>query len=420
MKALAITLLASLSAAAFTLEEVQWENMNMDFTVAQCITWDENGQRILVGTHIGFHSLSLSDYQWYSCEEEGMVGRLVGSIDACTTQPEFIMTGRHDAQYFGYLEVTPDGGETWLTTYMSSGGEFRSFHKDINEPGRCYAGGISLPGAPGEFVVSTDNGMNWTAVPVPLSAITDIAQTADGTLYICGIPGACRSTDGGMTWETINSGLGSSLFCNAIAAHPSDASVLFLSDEDHIYRTENGGESWIQLADYYCMDIEICPWNPDLIAAMVMGYTLVASDDGGENWYDIQGDIPGNPKDLVFCAEDNFLYAATTYDGTYRTPVDISGTEGPSTGAVSGLGVSLSANPVIGSASFSFSAPAGGTVRLDVFDTSGRLVETLADGEVEGGTHSGMMDLSSVPPGVFFLRLTTGEGTVAERFTLCR
>ncbi len=98
MKALALTLLASLSAAAFTLEEVQWESMNMDFTVAQCITWDENGQRILVGTHIGFHSLSLSDYQWYPCKEEGMVGRLVGSIDACTTQPEFIMTGRHDAQ----------------------------------------------------------------------------------------------------------------------------------------------------------------------------------------------------------------------------------------------------------------------------------------------------------------------------------
>ncbi len=269
-------------------------------------------------------------------------------------------------------------------------------------------------------MISTDNGMNRTAVPVPLSAITDIAQSADGTLYICGIPGACQSTDGGMTRETINSGLGSSLFCNAMAAHPTDPSILYLSDEDHIYVTENGGDSWTQLADYYCMDIEICPWNPDLITAMVMGYTLVASDDGGDNWYGIQGDMPGNPKDLVFCGEDNFLYAITTCDGTYRTPVDISGAEGPSTGAVPGPGVSVSGNPVIGTASVSFSVPSGGTVRLDVFDTTGRLVKTLADGEVAGGTHSEMMDLSSIPPGVFFLRLTTEEGIVADRFTLCR
>ncbi len=415
MKTFLLVLLPFCSALAFPEYDLQWEDMNMGSTVGHCIEWDENGQRILVGTHIGFHSLDLVSGEWFVAEEEGTIGREVVSIDASCTQPEFIMTGRCDAQYNGYLEVSPDLGQNWISTYFSSGGEFRSFHRDILVPGRCYAGGISTPGAPGEFVVSEDNGLNWTVVDIPMSAVTDIAQTVDGTLFISGVYGVCRSTDGGLTWETASSGMGGSPFSNAIAAHPTDPDILFASDQNHIYKTEDGGDSWTAVGDYFCMNIEICPWNPDMIAVVELDYLLTGSNDGGETWFSIQGDIPGNPKDVIFCGEDEHLYAITTYNGTFRTPVSFSGTEGGGSQGSSGLEIILSENPVINSPVVTCSIPTAGSVRLDVFDASGRLVETLENRELQAGSHQVVLDGSDLMPGILFLRLTAGnESTVRK------
>ncbi|MCK4806585.1 MAG: T9SS type A sorting domain-containing protein [Candidatus Aegiribacteria sp.] len=73
-------------------------------------------------------------------------------------------------------------------------------------------------------------------------------------------------------------------------------------------------------------------------------------------------------------------------------------------------------NPVTTGASLGFTVPSGGNVRLNVYDVSGRIVETVFNGNVEGGSHSVEWNPgSSVSSGVYFVRLDTEEGSVTVR-----
>lgn len=80
-----------------------------------------------------------------------------------------------------------------------------------------------------------------------------------------------------------------------------------------------------------------------------------------------------------------------------------SGTGGSSSGVTAGTVLSVN-SPVTGTASVSFTVATGGQARLQVFDMTGRVVETLHDGDVAAGRHT----LSWKPEtagGIYFLRL---------------
>ncbi|MEM6784236.1 MAG: T9SS type A sorting domain-containing protein, partial [Bacteroidota bacterium] len=60
-------------------------------------------------------------------------------------------------------------------------------------------------------------------------------------------------------------------------------------------------------------------------------------------------------------------------------------------------------------------------VSVQVYDLLGREVATLADGRIEAGTHTMMLDGRGLPSGVYVVRLETGAGTVqTQRVTLLR
>jgi len=73
-------------------------------------------------------------------------------------------------------------------------------------------------------------------------------------------------------------------------------------------------------------------------------------------------------------------------------------------------------NPSSGPVEIRFSLAEPGPVALQVFDLCGRLVSLPVDGEVSGGEHS--VQLASLPPGAYFVRMTAGEEVLRERFVL--
>ena len=108
---------------------------------------------------------------------------------------------------------------------------------------------------------STDGGAHWTALPVPsltggidrLAVSPDYAH--DHTLFVA--PHACdsvavtcslyRSSDGGLTWEALDTGrLGS---VNAVAVAPDYASsrTLFIGTAAGVLRSRDGGSTWAAL-----------------------------------------------------------------------------------------------------------------------------------------------------------------------------
>lgn len=73
-------------------------------------------------------------------------------------------------------------------------------------------------------------------------------------------------------------------------------------------------------------------------------------------------------------------------------------------------------NPCYGPVELRFSLADPGPVTIRVFDLCGRLVALPLDEEVSGGEHS--VQLSSLPPGAYFVRMTAGEEVLRERFVL--
>ena len=82
---------------------------------------------------------------------------------------------------------------------------------------------------------------------------------------------------------------------------------------------------------------------------------------------------------------------------------------------VPGLMESAFPNPFGSSTTIGFSLPSDGPVNLQVFDISGRLVESLIDEVLPAGEHSVVLDGSYLMPGIYFVRLETHTGTVVER-----
>lgn len=77
-------------------------------------------------------------------------------------------------------------------------------------------------------------------------------------------------------------------------------------------------------------------------------------------------------------------------------------------------------NPIRGQATASFSLRTRGHARLDLFDVQGRLVLQLADGEYSAGPHPMALDASTLPAGVYVLRLTADGVTRVTRATVVR
>ncbi len=77
-------------------------------------------------------------------------------------------------------------------------------------------------------------------------------------------------------------------------------------------------------------------------------------------------------------------------------------------------------NPAHGKGTLQFTLPVGGNVALQVFDTRGRLVQTIADGRFEPGRHTATWNGrtaggAKVGSGVYLIRLTTPMATVNKR-----
>ncbi|MBU0508568.1 T9SS type A sorting domain-containing protein, partial [bacterium] len=61
-----------------------------------------------------------------------------------------------------------------------------------------------------------------------------------------------------------------------------------------------------------------------------------------------------------------------------------------------------------------------GEARLDVFDITGRHVQTLARGPLSAGAHEVLFDARDLPSGVYFARLAAGEFVQTRRMLLVR
>jgi photosystem II stability/assembly factor-like uncharacterized protein len=172
----------------------------------------------------------------------------------------------------------------------------------------------------GTLYRSTDDGATWLAVPaLDGTSVFDIEFAPDGTGYLGTQDSIWKSTDGGLSWITLNLGIGANDQVFDVAIDPSDPSILwagiadaFASQPVNVMRSTDGGGTWIDRtpphAPLSCRAIAVDPNNSNTVIAVFGGDfgggEVWVTTDGGDSWTDRSAGLPGNPLNAV------------VYDGT--------------------------------------------------------------------------------------------------------
>lgn len=77
-------------------------------------------------------------------------------------------------------------------------------------------------------------------------------------------------------------------------------------------------------------------------------------------------------------------------------------------------------NPFNSTTSISYFLPRAADVRLTVYDSAGRLVQTLKEGMNIGGEHKATLNGAELPAGVYLMRLEAGGVVYSMKVVLLR
>ena len=132
----------------------EWEYLGLKGVATTCIEADPYHERILVGTLEGFHYYDTTTGVWTERDDEGSIGRRVCAIQWLPSFEMRLITGRENAFFKGYLELTDDLGLTHHVVHMSEGGRFVDLDHDGVFVYACSISDIT----PGELLRSPDSG----------------------------------------------------------------------------------------------------------------------------------------------------------------------------------------------------------------------------------------------------------------------
>jgi hypothetical protein len=342
---------------------------------------------------------------------------------------------------------TTDGGAQWRPFQNGFGGD-TEFKEVTNleyfngQSERIFATGLNV------IASSTNRGLNWevswglwdgfgfaTQFLRIYPSNPDIIWAGGETGILS--PILIRSTNSGETWDEIFPDLGGDNASYSIAIDPVNPDVIYVGTEGRIIKSMDGGQNWETVlfgTDYpYFFGLAISPSEPLLIYAAgsintnePQNLVLYISRNGGNDWETVVNEdlSHGGVGDLLLDRKDNFdeifiatsRRDATTSEGVYIFRYDITG--GIEKGNIIPYETSLSQNypnPFNSSSIISYTISNPDFVRLKVYDSLGREIQTLVDEFQNAGSYSIHFDAGNLASGVYFYMLHAGSANMETK-----
>lgn len=332
--------------------------------------------------------------------------------------------------------VTYDGGENW---------EIVSHPDDVWVTRTAYLDSLTMVGCSWRFwgpdssirdiSRSSDGGLSWELryqEPPSISSFVDIACSVNRTSIVTGSGGEVwRSIDEGYTWN-----LDSYAPISSNITSP-DSALFFVAgsiptptgNSPIIARSTDDGLTWetiwsdTLLTDNLISDIVFS----DTVHGWIVGSNglVVSTSDGGASWdhYFIDS-VDFSLLDACFL--DSMLGWAVDPGGggmtrifRYTRPQTIVSKPKHFLSAKVKI-ISVYPNPFNSSTRISFELVQPSAVHLDVFDLLGRYVETLVDESLSPGMHTVRFDARKLPSGLYFYRLQANQTTETRKMLLIK
>lgn len=135
-----------------------------------------------------------------------------------------------------------------------------------------------------------------------------------------------RSTDNGLNWNQINSGMNVAYIWSILA----DSDVIFAGTERGVYKSDDNGANW-EITALANIDVRALAISGTNIFAGTWGQGLYTSTDGGTTWNAISRELSNAAVHALAVNQDGDIFVGTYTAGMYRStnsgssfePVDI-------------------------------------------------------------------------------------------------
>lgn len=320
----------------------------------------------------------------------------------------------------GSMYRSNDQGDSYVSIMkppgVGNGAWITPFEQDPQVPTTVYV-------AFADIWRSTTGGGNW----VKISNFNDgsfmhlkIAPTNNQRLYAARGARLFTTSDGGQSWvEITERPWGKNTYINFIAVHPQWAERLLVVTAHAVYHSTNAGLTWENITSglpsgtKYCAAWEDTGKNGIYIGGF--GFVSYTNDDLSGKWI---GFFKGLPNVRVYELEINYV-SGTIFAGTYGRGL----WESPlyhfpssSVPVVAGrVSARLFPNPARERIWLELRTDAPLEARLELFTLQGNLIGTLAQGSWPTGQTVHEVVLPPLPAGVYLYRLATEAGTTQGR-----
>ncbi|HOD66368.1 MAG TPA: T9SS type A sorting domain-containing protein [candidate division Zixibacteria bacterium] len=241
------------------------------------------------------------------------------------------------------------------------------------------------------------------------------------TFRILGRPAAIDSGDA--TWNNMDtSTVHLSVSGVTIGLLLVDAPLTGVGSPRDTVRFEVGIRNTGNIRDFYDIIVEqskVPAWGVIYPAELVYN----GPDSTAYLWFDVVvADFPGEPplNHLTYTVRSRIDTTATA-SGTVDLDVDVVGTEDRDELLPGAFALAQNyPNPFNPTTTIAFTLPRASTVRLEVYNTLGRLVEERDLGTYPVGDHAVAFDGTSLASGVYLYRVATEYGSASRKMVLMK
>lgn len=225
------------------------------------------------------------------------------------------------APVYGRVFKSTDGGRRWESTLGINPGRLPDFEVTfaLNKPATVY--GISNSFLAVAIVKSVNGGQTWAAInPIFQTPVTNISGVAidpvsETTIYARANGGLFKSIDGG-NWIARGNGLPSNgAGATILAIDPKNPDRLFARTSDGLFSSINGGKKWHanSLGETTILTMTFDPTTASTVYASGAG--ILKSTDSGDNWQEIENDLPAFGVGRIVVDPSNGLVLYTNARG---------------------------------------------------------------------------------------------------------